>query len=406
MCIEQPSEFSPASLLFSAAVQCLGAAASHWLLKRVKGGGVSRRKKRGGGGGGGAGGGGQLNADLELDEVGRGLLQDLEEEDVLVSFALIRKGRKFAAGGSGQLYHGEFSGCRVALKELFGCLDGTGLSELAHETKMLRRLNHPHIVRFFGISLFEGSVYIITEFCAGGDLSTFIADAYEDEDKGGAARIAAESKEVLPSKWKRKRKVDVEQLVKMATQISSALEFIHSRDVVHRDLKPANILLTAVGGGDCKICDLGISRLVGTNTTSGSTIQQTQTLEGTPMYMPPEVAAQESLGARKDRSIRYNGRKWDIYSCGLVFLELLTGLDPEVFVTLLDSTDASVQQAIAVRARIPEWLVLDPEWITPILGDMISMDPTDRPGFGEVTGRIRRLQKKGSLLSLQAMPPV
>lgn len=83
-----------------------------------------------------------------------------------------------------------------------------------------------------------------------------------------------------------------ESIVRTATQLSEALRYIHSRNILHRDIKPSNIFLTE--NGDVKIGDFGISRLMTT------TLAMAHTAVGTPQYMSPEMCESKPYTYKSD----------------------------------------------------------------------------------------------------------
>jgi serine/threonine-protein kinase len=98
----------------------------------------------------------------------------------------------------------------------------------------------------------------------------------------------------------------VEQVLRIAEQVASALDYAHANSIIHRDIKPANILLTK--DGVAKVSDFGIARIVGTETT------QTGQISGSPTYMSPEHFS----------GLKLDGRS-DLFSFGAVLYELLSG---------------------------------------------------------------------------------
>jgi serine/threonine-protein kinase len=120
------------------------------------------------------------------------------------------------------------------------------------------------------------------------------------------------------------RKFPVERAVKIALQIASALEYIHSHGVVHRDLKPENIMVDA--RDRIKLIDFGIAANVGSRRLTFAKFSQTM---GTPDYISPE----QVKGKRGD------GRS-DIYALGVMLYEMLTGkvpfTGPNAFVIMND----------------------------------------------------------------------
>ena len=95
----------------------------------------------------------------------------------------------------------------------------------------------------------------------------------------------------------------VDQAVRLALQIASALEAAHQRGILHRDLKPANVLVTGSSGSSdpprAKLLDFGIAKLMGA--LEGEAEDLTRTLEGavvgTTVYMSPEQAEGKALDA-------------------------------------------------------------------------------------------------------------
>jgi serine/threonine protein kinase len=111
------------------------------------------------------------------------------------------------------------------------------------------------------------------------------------------------------------RVLPVSEVREIVEAIASGLVYLHGQSVTHRDLKPANVLRV---GNVWKISDFGIARQMsresGTMTTS---------LTGTPIYMPPEVYAAYSEDAPMKVS-----PAWDIWSLGVMIVEMLTGALP------------------------------------------------------------------------------
>jgi serine/threonine protein kinase len=108
------------------------------------------------------------------------------------------------------------------------------------------------------------------------------------------------------------KKFPPERAVKLALEIASALEYIHSHGVVHRDLKPENIMVDK--DDRIKLIDFGIAANVGSRRLTFANFSQTM---GTPDYISPE----QVKGKRGD------GRS-DIYALGVMLYEMLTGKVP------------------------------------------------------------------------------
>src|SRR5260370_21221544 len=89
--------------------------------------------------------------------------------------------------------------------------------------------------------------------------------------------------ENLRSKIDREKQLILDEALKIAGEVASALAFAHSRGIVHRDIKPENIMLSA---GTAVVADFGIARAV--DQVGTHSLTQTGTVIGTPQYMSPE----------------------------------------------------------------------------------------------------------------------
>jgi len=203
-------------------------------------------------------------------------------------------------GGMGEVYRARDTRLDrdVALKLLPADLvsDQDRLARLQREAKVLASLQHQNIAAIYGIEEADGSPVLVMELAEGEDLSERMA-------AGGLA---------------------VDEVEKIARQLSKGLEVAHEQGIVHRDLKPANIKVTQ--DGQVKILDFGLARAFSADPVSGirepasdmPTITQALTgsgaVLGTTAYMSPEQAR----GYEVDR-------RSDIWAFGVVLYEMLTG---------------------------------------------------------------------------------
>ncbi|BDI23959.1 serine/threonine-protein kinase [Herbiconiux sp. L3-i23] len=155
------------------------------------------------------------------------------------------------------------------------------------------------------------------------------------------------------------------QLLSLAWDLASALEYIHGNGFVHRDLKPANVLITedpANGRVRGKLTDFGITSILGAHAGQG-------TRKGTAAYISPEQVE----GADPDLAT-------DVYALGLVFLEALTGR--------IEFPGAMEQTAFARLERDP----VIPDSVPPVVADLLRgmthRQPALRPTMGVVLERI------------------
>ncbi len=156
------------------------------------------------------------------------------------------------------------------------------LSRFMGEARAYGRLMHPNIVTCYSYEEQDDCRFIVLEYVDGKPLRELL-------DEG--------------------RRFTVEEALDMARQILEALRYSHQHGVIHRDIKPANILVT--GDGRIKVTDFGIARI------DTSTLTQTGYVMGSPSYMSPEQVAGDRVDERSD-----------LFSAGIVFYELLTGINP------------------------------------------------------------------------------
>uniref|UniRef100_A0A1I8AFZ6 Protein kinase domain-containing protein n=1 Tax=Steinernema glaseri TaxID=37863 RepID=A0A1I8AFZ6_9BILA len=177
--------------------------------------------------------------------------------------------------------------------------DEEQLQRLVLEVENLRNLDHRNLVKYYGV---EECMMIFMEYCHEGTLE----------------RVCRE-------------RLDLTYVRRYTHQLLSAVEYIHSKNIVHRDIKPANIFLNRQD--ILKLGDFGCSfRLA-----SGSTIiGEIQEHIGTACYMAPEIATRggeihtsDPADGTIQKVLYYGyGRAVDIWSTGCVVLEMLTGKRP------------------------------------------------------------------------------
>ena len=149
----------------------------------------------------------------------------------------------------------------------------------------------------------------------------------------------------LASRLARGGPVSMDEAVRLVGEILSALGAAHSKGIIHRDLKPQNVLLR--GGEEVVVVDFGMSKIV-TGAATGVTATGTTGLTahnmvfGTPEYMSPEQARGDEVDAR-----------CDLYACGVILYELVTGTVPFSGGTPLTVSHAAPhrQAGAAERAR-------------------------------------------------------
>ncbi|NXH88597.1 NEK2 kinase, partial [Edolisoma coerulescens] len=175
-------------------------------------------------------------------------------------------------------------------KELdYGTMTESEKQMLVSEVNLLRELRHPNIVRYYDriIDRSSTTLYIVMEYCDGGDLASLIAKRARERHV--------------------KHFLEESFVLRVLTQLTLALKECHRRSdggvTVHRDLKPANVFLD--GKQNVKLGDFGLARILHHDTSFA------RTFVGTPYYMSPEQMNYMS----------YN-EKSDIWSLGCLVYEL------------------------------------------------------------------------------------
>jgi eukaryotic-like serine/threonine-protein kinase len=205
---------------------------------------------------------------------------------------------QIGAGGMGEVYkaHDTKLGRDVAIKILPEAFahDAERLARFQREAKMLAALNHPNIATIHGLEQSNGTQYLVMELVSG---------------------------DTLAERIKREGAVPVEEALKIAVQITEALEAAHEKGIIHRDLKPANVKVTPEG--KVKVLDFGLAKAfagdaANDNPSNSPTLSMAATMHGvilgTAAYMSPEQARGKAVDKRTD-----------IWALGCVLYEMLTG---------------------------------------------------------------------------------
>eukprot|EP01065_Artemidia_motanka_P034869 TRINITY_DN4284_c0_g2_i1.p1 TRINITY_DN4284_c0_g2~~TRINITY_DN4284_c0_g2_i1.p1 ORF type:complete len:700 (+),score=234.42 TRINITY_DN4284_c0_g2_i1:50-2149(+) len=240
--------------------------------------------------------------------------------------------------------HDEDTGRFIAIKEIQFLSDSdeveVKIQRIAQEVRMMKRLQHPHIVRYLGAGRDKNILRIYTEYVSGGSLTSLL----RSRDRG------------FP-----------EKTVRVYTrQIVDGLVYLHSQGIAHRDIKGDNVLLEK-NSGVVKLSDFNSSKeLVQVSLDHGA-----GTLVGTPWFMAPEII----------RNLPY-GLPADVWSIGCTVIEMLTAAPPWSM-EFADPADPQVAFAAMYRIaqtelqpRLPEGLSIECENF--ILRECMLRDPRER----------------------------
>ncbi|XP_019440913.1 PREDICTED: serine/threonine-protein kinase BRI1-like 1 [Lupinus angustifolius] len=196
------------------------------------------------------------------------------------------------SGGFGEVYKAKLKdGCVVAIKKLIR-VTSQGDREFMAEMETIGKIKHRNLVQLLGYCKIGDERLLVYEYMRWGSLETVL----HDRAKGGGSKLD----------WAARKKI--------AIGSARGLAFLHHScipHIIHRDMKSSNILLDE--NFEARVSDFGMARLVDALDTHLSV----STLAGTPGYVPPEYY----------QSFRCT-TKGDVYSYGVILLELLSGKRP------------------------------------------------------------------------------
>ena len=240
--------------------------------------------------------------------------------------------RDLGTGSYGRVFlaKSKRNGEQFAIKEIqMTNLSAEEKDNAMKEVQILSTLSNPNIVAHKESFQEKGNLYIVMEYVDGGDLSNKI-------------------------KTRGNRHFSESDILRIFIQITLALQYIHSKNIVHRDIKPQNIFLTRVGV--VKLGDFGVARsLQGTQDLC-------QTVIGTPFYLSPEIWS----------NLPYNGQT-DIWSLGCILYELCALHKP------FQGVDARQLFAAVMRG---DYEKLPPRYssnLRSLVDAMLNAEPSERP---------------------------
>ena len=222
--------------------------------------------------------------------------------------------KRLGQGGMGEVFLAQDRrlGRLVALKTLpsYFVSDDERLRRFQTEARAASALNHPNILTIYEVGESNGTHFIAAEYIEGDTLRELIS--------AGNLRLG--------------------EVLDISAQLLSGLSAAHAAGIIHRDIKPENIMRRA--DGSIKILDFGIAKLLEPweETTASFAQNQTQTgaLMGTIGYVSPEQVRGLPVDERTD-----------IWSCGVVLHEMLTGQRPFSGITNADTIVAILERAPA-----------------------------------------------------------
>ncbi|CAH8356162.1 unnamed protein product [Eruca vesicaria subsp. sativa] len=275
--------------------------------------------------------------------------------------------KELGSGTFGTVYHGKWRGSDVAIKRIKkSCFSGRSseqerlTGEFWGEADILSKLHHPNVVAFYGVVKDGpgGTLATVTEYMVDGSLRHVLV--------------------------RRDRHLDRRKKLIIAMDAAFGMEYLHSKNIVHFDLKCDNLLVNLKDPSRpiCKVGDFGLSKIKRNTLVSGG-------VRGTLPWMAPELLNGSSSKVSE---------KVDVFSFGIVLWEILTGEEPYANMHYGLIIGGIVSNSL--RPTIPA--LCDDEWRT-LMEECWAPNPTARPSFTEIAGRLRVMSSAAS--STQSKPP-
>ncbi|XP_030559258.1 serine/threonine-protein kinase Nek8 [Drosophila novamexicana] len=269
-------------------------------------------------------------------------LQQLEvpKEELNIAGTELANYEKVRVVGQGSfgiaiLYRRKFDGHHIVFKQInLSELTPPGRDLAMNEVEVFSKLHHPNIVSYLGSFIKDNTLLIEMEYADGGTLAQIIADRQGTQH--------------FPERY----------IIAVFEQISSAINYMHSENILHRDLKTANVFLN--GRGIVKIGDFGISKIMNAKIHA-------QTVLGTPYYFSPEMCE----GKEYDN-------KSDIWALGCILGELCC---------LKKTFAASNLSELVTKIMAGSYTAVPPGYtsgLRSLMANLLQVDAARRPTASEV----------------------
>ena len=202
------------------------------------------------------------------------------------------------------------------------------------EVEILKKINHPNIIKYYFSYIEDNTLSIITEYAEGGDLY-----------------------QLLQRHRIKRTNIPEPEIWRIMLELSSALSYLHTNSIIHRDIKCQNVFLTK--NLTIKLGDLGASKFM--------TAEMQATRVGTPLYLAPEMVKQQPYD-----------HKIDVWGLGCILYTLTSKESPFIGPNLITLGISIINKN---PKNIPAWYS---NKLNEIIMSMLQKNPDDRPNSVEL----------------------
>ena len=254
-------------------------------------------------------------------------------------------------GSFAKVYYGvnRTTGQEVAIKKIsFYNLPDNIKTKTLSEIEILKSIDHPNIIKLYEYFFDNNYLFLITEYCNNGDLTS----------------------------WIKKNNTELE-ILDVIKQIVEGLNYLHNKKIIHRDIKPQNILLN---DKTVKICDFGFSMIIKDG------MSMFKTICGTPLYMSPEIINLED----------YN-LKSEVWSLGIVFYNIFFNDHPYGHSCSISDYKNKLQNPIKLRKINTFKEEKYNNIFNNLIKKMLLLEPELRPSIQEILNEILKCKRPSEL---------
>ena len=232
----------------------------------------------------------------------------------------------------------EFAIKKIAFDQLPDPLKARTVKEIS----ILQTVNHHNIIKLYDYKFDQNKLFLITEYCNGGNLSEWIHSVNHNPD----------------------------EILSVIKQTLEGFQYLSDNKIIHRDIKPQNILIHEPL--TVKICDFGFSQ------TFKEEISMFKTVCGTPLYMSPEIIHMQPYTFKSE-----------IWSIGILFYDIFFKCHPYAPLESIHDYRIKIEQPPVV----PDITLFNNSSLnstfTQLIKSMLSLDPEKRPDINDIITGIR-----------------